>query len=93
VDFFETALRKGNEALNIEDLALAPEGTAVGRSLEDLAIRQATGATVLAIMRDGNPIVNPPGDLTLRAGDHLLALGTGDQLQRLEKLIGGRAGT
>ncbi len=93
VDFFETALRKGNEALNIEDLALASDSPAVGRSLDDLAIRQATGATVLAIMRDANPIVNPPGDLTLRAGDHLLALGTGDQLERLEKLIGGRTET
>lgn len=91
VDFFETALRKGNEALNIEDLALAADSAAVARSLEDLAIRQATGATVLAIMRDGNPIVNPPGDLTLRPGDHLLALGTGAQLEQLEKLIGGRA--
>jgi K+/H+ antiporter YhaU regulatory subunit KhtT len=42
---------------------------------------------VLAVLRDGNPLVSPPGDLTLATGDHLLALGTGDQLRRLEKLI------
>jgi hypothetical protein len=33
---------------------------------------------VLAILRDGQPLVSPPGDLALAAGD---------QLRRLEKLI------
>jgi voltage-gated potassium channel len=87
VDFFETALRRGTEALNIEDLAVAGESPAAGRTLEALAVRSATGATVLAVLRDGNPIANPPSDLTLQAGDRLLALGTTDQLERLEKLI------
>jgi voltage-gated potassium channel len=87
VDFFETALRWGNEALNIEDLALQPESAAVGKSLEALNVRQATGATILAIVREGSPIVNPPGDLALQAGDQLLALGTADQLQGLEALV------
>ncbi len=87
VDFFETALRKGNEALVIEDLAVGAGSPAVGRSLEAMDLRRATGATVLAILREGNPIVNPAGDLTFRAGDHLLALGTGLQLERVEHLI------
>ncbi len=50
-------------------------------------MRQATGASILAVLREGMPIPNPPPDLTLMAGDRLLALGTGDQLERLEKLI------
>jgi voltage-gated potassium channel len=87
IDFFETALRKGNETLAIEDLALAPDSPAVGRTLDAMDIRQATGATVLAVLREGNPLVNPPGDLTLLAGDRLLALGTAAQLERLERLL------
>ena len=87
VDFFETALRRGSEALAIEDLAITLESGASGRTLGELDVRQATGATVLAILREGAPIANPPGDLVIRAGDRLLALGTGDQLERLEKLI------
>jgi voltage-gated potassium channel len=86
-DFFETALRRGNDALNIEDLAMPADSPNVGQTLDTLNIRRTTGATVLAVLRDGNPLVNPPGDLALAAGDHLLALGTGDQLRRLEKLI------
>ncbi|HEY7437702.1 MAG TPA: potassium channel protein [Methylomirabilota bacterium] len=87
VDFFETALRRGNDALNIEDLAMPADSPAVGQTLDTLDIRRTTGVTVLAILRDGNPVASPPGDLALAAGDHLLALGTGDQLRRLEKLI------
>lgn len=88
VDFFETALRRGNDTLNIEDLAMSADSPSLGKTLDGLDIRRATGATVLAILRDGNPLVGPPGDMTLAAGDHLLALGTGDQLRRLEQLIG-----
>ena len=87
VDFFETALRRGNDALAIEDLALPGDSPCVGQTLDTLDIRRATGATVLAILRDGNPMASPPGDLALAAADHLLALGTGDQLRRLEKMI------
>src|SRR5216683_3054852 len=87
VDFFETALRRGNDTLAIEDLAMPADSPCVGQTLDTLNIRRTTGATVLAILRDGNPMVSPPGDLALAVGDHLLALGTSDQLRRLEKLI------
>ena len=87
VDFFETALRKGNEALNIEDLAVSAGSPILGKTLGTIDIRQATGATVLAILREEMPLVNPSSDLTLAAGDRLLALGTTDQLERLERLI------
>lgn len=86
VDFFETALRRGNEALVIEDLALPPGSPAVGRTLGDLDVRRASGATVLAVIREGSPVASPPDDFRLAAGDQVLALGTADQLQRLERL-------
>jgi voltage-gated potassium channel len=88
VDFFETALKRGHEALAIEDISLSPTSGAIGRTLEALQVRQATGASVLAVLRESAPIPNPPPDLALRGGDRLLALGTSDQLERLEKLIG-----
>src|SRR4029453_8713633 len=60
VDFFETALKRGHEALAIEDIALPPASGAIGRTLEALQVRQATGASVLAVLREGAPIPNPP---------------------------------
>ena len=70
---------------------MAAESASAGRTLEALAVRQATGATVLAVMREGNPVVNPPGDMTLAAGDRLLALGTREQLARVERVLAGRS--
>jgi voltage-gated potassium channel len=87
VDFFETALKRDRQSLAIEDVALPPTSPVVGRTLEVLALRQATGVSVLAVLRDGSPFANPSPDLTLEAGDRLLALGTREQLARLEKLI------
>jgi len=45
-----------------------------------------------SILREGNPLVSPPGDFVLSKGDQLLALGTREQLAKLERLIAlGRA--
>lgn len=86
VDFFETALRRGSEKLNIEDLAVGPDSPALGKTLEQLDVRRGTGASVLAILREGTPVPSPE-TLPLAAGDQLLALGTEDQLARLEGLV------
>jgi voltage-gated potassium channel len=92
VDFFETALRAGEEALNIEDVVVTPDSPAVGQTLATLDIRRVTGVTILAVLREGNPLVSPPGDFVLSKGDQFLALGTREQLLRFERMIAsGRA--
>jgi len=87
VDFFETALRRGGETLAIEDLQVGATSPVGGKSLDGLDVRRVTGVTVLAVLREGQPPISPSGDLTLQAGDHVLALGTQDQLRALERLI------
>ena len=87
VDFFETALRRGNEMLNIEDLAVAPGSAAMGKTLDGLDVRRATGATVLVILHADGSLALPSGAAVLAAGDRLLALGTADQLRQLEALV------
>jgi len=63
---------------------------AVDRTIEAMDIRRATGTTVLAVMREGNPVVKPPGDSLLKPRGRMLALGTGERLERLERLMAGR---
>lgn len=87
VDFFETALRTGDNTLNIEDLAVAPDSPAIGRRLDALDVRAVSGATVLAILRGGQAVVSASGDQVFASGDQLLAIGTSEQLARLEQLI------
>ncbi len=58
-----------------------PAGSAAdGRSLRDLDLRGATGATVLALLRDGSVCPNPAPDLSLRAGDSVVLLGEPEQV-------------
>lgn len=90
VEFFETAMRRGNKSLNIGDIVLVPGSPMVGKALAELKLPQDTGATLLAVLRDGTAIAAPRPDLVLTAGDRLLALGTDEQLEQLEKLLARR---
>lgn len=90
VEFFETAMRRGNKSLNIGDIVLVPGSPMVGRTLAELTLPRDTGATLLAVLRDGTAIAAPKPDLVLTAGDRLLALGTDEQLEQLEKLLARR---
>lgn len=86
VDFLETALTTGNRALNIDDLVVSA-GVAAGKTLESLQIPSRSGATLLAVVRNGTPTASPPGGFVLAAGDHLLLLGTSEQLKSVERLL------
>ncbi|MDB4961765.1 MAG: potassium/proton antiporter rosb [Myxococcales bacterium] len=64
-----------------EQVELPPDARAVGRSLASLELRGTTGATVLAIRRDGHGIVAPDKNDPLRAGDVLAIAGSRDAIE------------
>ncbi len=90
VDFLETTLRKGGAPLSIEDILVEPDSAMAGKSLAELDIRNRFDVTVLAVIRAGEPVVNPPGDFVLRPGDQLIVLGTREALAKLEEMAKGR---
>ncbi len=57
------------------------EHYAVGRTLADLNLRGLSGATVLALVREGQGTVIPTGRETLRAGDVLAVAGTTEAIR------------
>ena len=59
---------------------LSGESPAVRRTLAELNLRGLTGATVLAITREGEPVVIPTGHELLRNGDVLAVAGTQDAI-------------
>jgi CPA2 family monovalent cation:H+ antiporter-2 len=60
--------------------------------LSDVRFRERSGATVVAIQRNGGGIVaSPSGDETVHAGDTVLVMGRTDQLERAATLLRGRA--
>jgi CPA2 family monovalent cation:H+ antiporter-2 len=69
---------------------LEPEHAAVGRTLEGLALRRRTGASVIAVVRGEQPIAGLPPDLALAAGDTLVLVGGHAEVRAaFEALAGG----
>lgn len=69
---------------------LERDDVAVGRTLAELALRERTGVTVVAVLRGSQPIVAPDPDLRLERGDDLIvAARQGDVDGLLDLLSGG----
>ncbi len=66
---------------------LPADSPAVHRTLAELDLRGLTGATVLAIRREGEPVVIPTGREQLRAGDVLAVAGTQEAVTAAGRLL------
>ena len=71
---------------------VVPDGSPLaGLTLSASELRRRTGASVVAIMHDGEVVANPSAGATLAVGDLLGLIGTGDQLAAVEVLLSGAA--
>ena len=87
VDFMETSFGKGKNNIKMENVKLPPHSPWFNKTLKDVNLRQKTGASILAVIRNEDPIMNPGGDFTILPGDQLVVVGTRSDLQKLEKLV------
>jgi voltage-gated potassium channel len=90
VNFLDEALYRETTALQIEQLQIPERSLLVGQSVTDAGLGAATGATVVAIHRPDGTLVSAAEALTatVRNGDILVAVGTGQQLLALTDLVG-----
>lgn len=70
------------EQLSIEWLPVDRASALAGRTLQESAIRQQTGASVIAILRNGKAYPNPQPDDVIQAGDTLMVIGDREQVSR-----------
>jgi CPA2 family monovalent cation:H+ antiporter-2 len=68
-----------------------PDSFFAALSLAELDIRAATGASILAVSRDGATTANPSSEFELLPGDRLLVLGDAQILGQLEELLATRS--
>jgi CPA2 family monovalent cation:H+ antiporter-2 len=66
--------------LEIGWVTLGQQSALAGQSLADAQLRARTGASVVALARDGKLSSNPDPAITLQAGDHLAVIGSPEQL-------------
>ena len=93
-DFLDVIMHRGSLELWLEEITVAPDGPANGRTLGETAIWGPAGVKVLAVGRlDGGLVTSPRADHRLAPGDVLIALGTLDQLEAARREAGDRERT
>jgi voltage-gated potassium channel len=87
VDLFETSLKAGNDGIGIENIMLPPISKWIGKSLSDMNLRRLSGATIIAVVRNGEAITNTDDLGGFAASDILLVLGSKSQLKQAYEVI------
>jgi voltage-gated potassium channel len=88
-DYVELVAGGGKLELRVEEFELKGDCCHLGRTIEDLEVRKRTGATILAVRHasTGSFDTNPSPAQHLQTGDVLVAIGTNEEMQQLERLI------
>lgn len=90
-DFLDVVMHgAGAVEYRLEEISIPADAPVVGQSIRAAHIRDHTGALVLAL-RDGEQrfFTNPPPEMQLEAGMTVIAIGTGEQLERLHHFVTG----
>ena len=80
--------RRANEVLT-EQLPLPADSPYAGRPLGDTAARTRTGASIVAVLREGATIPSPGPDFVLEGGDLVMTVGTRDGIDRVARILDG----
>jgi len=74
-------------SIEITWLRLPPGNPLAGQTLAEAALRSRTGASVVALLRDGQLIANPKSLLVLMPEDSIGLIGEQEQVQAAERLL------
>ncbi len=88
VDFLGVVMHADEFSVRLAETPVTARSPFAGRALAACEIDESTGATVLAVRRDGSFVSDPPDDFVLATDDVLIALGTRDQLADLNSRAG-----
>ncbi len=72
----------GTETVKIE-----ADSPVIGRSLGELNLRGTSGATVIAVVHEGETLVSPGAQYVLSESDNVLLLGSADQIELALKIL------
>jgi voltage-gated potassium channel len=87
MDFLDVLVHSDEMELWLEDITIRPGSPLDGAQIGAADLRETAGVTILAVRRtDGKMLVNPAADVTLCAGDTLIALGKHADLERFEQI-------
>ena len=73
--------------LQIEWIPVPDSSPAIGRTLADCRLRARTGVTVIAILREPEPVSGAQPEDTIQKGDTLVAVGKAGQFAQFRRLL------
>jgi K+/H+ antiporter YhaU regulatory subunit KhtT len=86
--FLETVTGSAAPEFRLEQIQVTLACGPDGRSIRSLRVRDATGATIIAHKRPGEPFDTRPGPETvIREGDILIGVGTPEEIIALGGLL------
>lgn len=75
------------EGITTDGIVLPAGSRYVGRTLGDAQIRSRTGASVVAVARDGDVTPSPTPSFRFRSGDTVIVVGTDDGVAAVARLL------
>lgn len=82
-------VRQEIEGVAVDWVQLTTASPAAGHPIGEGEFRTKTGASIVAVLRNQEPVPSPDADFVLAAGDVLVAVGPPAGLDRLRTLLGG----
>jgi len=73
--------------LDVGEIEIGKTSPAIGKTLRELKVRERTGATIVAVVRDGLEQFSPDASLVLRGEDVLLVAGSAEGQQKLRAIL------
>jgi voltage-gated potassium channel len=86
-EFIDTILYENEMPLAIEEIKVNIPSEIIGRELKNSGIKEKTGCLIMAIKRGKEILHNPNSNEIILEGDLLIAIGSTEQLEKLEKLV------
>jgi len=88
IRFLEFAFADEDTDIHIEEIAVAESSKFVGVSLQDSGIRQDYNLMILSIVTvDGEMLFNPSAGTIIKSGEKVIAVGSSNNLMKLEKVF------
>lgn len=86
--FLDLALAQKNTQIQMEEIAVSASSHLVGVMLKDSGIRKNYNLIIIAIKKpDGTMLFNPSFEATINIGDTVIAVGEGENLHKLDKIL------
>lgn len=73
--------------VQVETVAIEEGSPATGKTIGQVSIRPRTGASIIAVIRDGRILSHPPEKTHLESGDAVVLLGTREQIRHATAML------